>query len=169
MKIISPNLIATHLFVQELQKGVYVDNPLNRKLGRVGMDYSLYHFKLQTERDIYYLKEEIKDSKKELYNLNNKLRNFSGDSEEYNELYQRISILEEDIKKNKDLIKEKQDNLDKKLKEHFEKTKEEKSEMDPLQRNYKEAVEEDGRGAPYGKKVAGAGYDAKELDKEEEK
>ena len=39
MKIISPHIIATHLFVKELQKGVYVCNKKNDKLGRSGLPY----------------------------------------------------------------------------------------------------------------------------------
>lgn len=171
MKIISPNKIATYLFISELQKayreGVYANTPKNKKLGRIGMTYSLYHFKLQTEEDIYYLEKEIKDSKRELSNLNNKLRNFGGNSEEYNELHQKFSTLKEDIQKNENLIKEKQNKLNKKLEEYFKKVEEEKSKMDPFQRNYKEAVEKDGRGALYGEKVAGSGYDARDLEEKE--
>ena len=55
MKIISPNIIATHLFVKELQKGVYVHNRKNDKLGRSGLPYG----KTDLQNAIKDLNEEI--------------------------------------------------------------------------------------------------------------
>lgn len=169
MKILSLNIIAIHFFVKELQKGVYIHNKKNDKLGRSGLPYGktgLQNAIKDLDKDIAHIELKITETEVLQEGWKEALKVEEEGSERYKEIEEEINNADISISNYKLDIEEKR-NLQKEYKEQLQNLKKKKQEQkDSYQRNYKEAVEEEGRGAIYGKKVAGAGYDAKELNKE---
>jgi len=173
MKIISPNILAINSFLQALEKGIYVHNKKNIKLGRAGLPYNY-----DATRLIKYLpwektsdpiiKQSIKIGDKKFGRI------ISENGAEVIVYYPKEKGKPKRISHAHFIqlaIKAKMLNWDKILKENIEKGKEQKKKLNKneidLQENYIEATKKFGRHAhksEYGGKISSAGYDAKELD-----
>lgn len=122
MKIISPNIIAVKSFLHNVEKGFYVYNKKNDKLGRSGLPYG----KSGLQTAIKNLEEEIGHSKIRLYEAEaNKegweetLRITEEGTEDYQDIQEKlehldvtISNLKLDIEEKEEIQKEYQNKLD---------------------------------------------------------
>lgn len=137
MKIIFPNIIATHLFVKELQKGVYVHNKKNDKLGRSGLPYGkigLQNAIKDLDEDIAHIELKITETEALQEGWKEALKVEEEGSERYKEIEEEINNADISISNYKLDIEEKK-NLQKEYKEQLQNLKKKKN-KEPQEKEY---------------------------------
>lgn len=153
MKIISQNIIAMHLFIKELQKGIYVHNRKNDKLGRSGLPYGktgLQNAIKDLEEDISHIELKITEKEALKEGWGEALKVEKEGSERYKEIEEEITNADLFVNNYKIKI-EKKKALQEKYKKQLQNLRKKKK-KEPKEREYLTKRElEDKYGGRFGK------------------